>query len=184
MASVASHNGDSVETGDNIMIAGLAFQVVTLLAFMAFAADFALNTFRRYSKLGAAALDQDESIRTMRNSWRFRGFLVALALATICIFWRCVYRVAELSRGWDGPLMKRQDLFVGFEGVMVIVAALLLNVFHPNFCFPAMMDGQGGLGGCCGARRRKAGVADVEAKAAADHSGRSENVSDAEGKMK
>jgi hypothetical protein len=186
MASVASHNGQSVETGDNIMIAGLAFQVATLLVFMAFTVDFALNTLRRYRKLGAAALDQSEAVRSTRNSWKFKGFLAALALATIAIFWRSVYRVAELSRGWDGPLMKRQDLFVGFEGVMVVVAALALNIFHPNLCFAAMMDGQGGLGGCCGRRRKAAAhgetsgpVVDVEAKAV-DASGPSGNASDAE----
>lgn len=180
MASVASHRGESVETGDNIMIAGLSFQVLTLLVFMAFSADFAFNTWKRYKRLGAAALDQDDDVRKTRNSFKFRGFIAALALATISIFWRSVFRVAELSRGWDGPLMKRQDLFVGFEGVMVVVAALALNIFHPNVCFAAMMaSDKGSFGGCFG-RRRKAAKKDT-AKAA-ENSSRSGNVSDAEGK--
>ena len=65
----------------------------------------------------------------------FKGFLGALALATIGIFWRSVYRVAELAQGWDGALIRRQDLFIAFEGVMVIIAVLALNVFHPAVCF-------------------------------------------------
>jgi len=146
MASVASHNGSSVDTGDNIMIAGLAFQVFTLVVFMAVSLDFAVNTILRHRRLGDAALDQDQTVRRVRNSKMFRGFLAALALSTICIFWRSVYRVAELAHGWDGELMKRQDLFVGFEGVMVVIAALALNFFHPAVCFREMMEGLGGIG--------------------------------------
>jgi hypothetical protein len=113
---------------------------------MACSTDFALNVLRRHRRLGASALDQSEAARNLRNSFGFKGLLAALTIATICIFWRSVYRVAELSNGWDGPLMKRQDLFIGFEGVMIIVACLVLNVFHPSVCFKEMMDGAGGLG--------------------------------------
>jgi hypothetical protein len=128
------------------MIAGLSFQVLTLLVFIVCCLDFGLRTRSRYRRLGAAAFDQGAAAQRLRGSWMFRGFLAALAIATVCIFWRSVYRVAELSRGWDGPLMYRQDLFIGFEGVMIVVASLVLNVFHPSLCFKEMMDGQGGIG--------------------------------------
>ena len=173
MASVASHQGTSVDTGDNIMIAGLSFQVVTLLVFIVVSADFALNTLRRHRALGAAAFDQNPLLVRIRNSIKFRGFLAALAVATLTIFWRCVYRVAELSRGWDGPLMKRQDLFIGFEGVMIVVACLVLNFFHPAVCFKEMMEGQGGIGS---GRKRKGGKVAYDAAG-----GKSEAGSDAEG---
>ncbi|CAJ2511224.1 Uu.00g068490.m01.CDS01 [Anthostomella pinea] len=139
LASIASHTHGSTTLGDNIMIAGLAFQVFTLLVFMILCVDFGINTLRRTRALGAAALDQDAAIVAIRRSRMFKGFLVALALSTICIFWRSVYRVAELSNGWTGPLMKRQDLFIGFEGVMITVAVLVLNVFHPSLCFRDLM---------------------------------------------
>lgn len=145
MASVASHNGDPIETGDNIMIAGLAFQVLTLLVFIIVSLDFALNAHRRYKSLGESAFDQSPAAQKLRGSKLFRGFLVALTLATICIFWRSVYRVAELSKGWNGPLMYRQDLFIGFEGVMVVVGCLALNAFHPSVCMKHVMEGAGGL---------------------------------------
>lgn len=166
MASVASHNNGNVEPGNNIMIAGLSFQVFTLLAFIILSGDFAWRTYSRYRRLGAAALDQAEATRRTRSSWLFKGFLAALALSTICIFWRSVFRVAELSKGWDGPVMKRQDLFIGFEGVMVVIACYSLNIFHPAFCFREMLDNdEGGLGGCCGRTRksRAAQAAAIEA---------------------
>lgn len=154
------------------MIAGLSFQVLTLLIFITCCVDFAISAHRRYRRLGEAAFDQDATALQLRGSWRFRGFLLALAVATVCIFWRSVYRVAELSKGWDGPLMYRQDLFIGFEGVMIIVACLVLNVFHPSLCFREMMDGKGGIG----SKKKKARKADVvEAKES-----KSEPVSDVE----
>lgn len=145
---------------------------MTLVGFMACSIDFAVNAFRRHRQLGASAFDQDEAVRGVRNSWLFKGFLAALALATVCIFWRSVFRVAELSKGWSGPIMKRQDLFIGFEGVMIVVACLALIVFHPSVCFKEMMQGKGGFG----SKNKKR---DAEAAAA----GKNEPVTDGEGTM-
>jgi hypothetical protein len=128
------------------MVAGLSFQVFTLLIFMILSIDFAIRTFRRYKAMGQDAFDQNPIFVKLREGWHFKSFVVALSLATICIFWRSVYRVAELSEGWTGNLIRHQWLFVGFEGVMVIVACLALNIFHPAVTFREAMTGFGGLG--------------------------------------
>jgi hypothetical protein len=139
------------------MVAGLTFQVFTLFVFMGLCIDFALRTRSRYKALGAAALDQSPLLHQLRNSWRFKSFLAALALATICIFWRSVYRVAELGEGWQGHLIRQQWLFVGFEGVMVIVACFALNIFHPAVMFKEAMEGLGGVGANFSFKRSKKG---------------------------
>ena len=133
MASVASHQDKSPDTGDHIMVAGLAFQVLTLLMFQLLCLDFLIKTLRRMKSMGDAALDPKHAV--LRRSAKFRVFLIALGLATVCIFIRSVYRVAELSEGWTGALIQNQRLFIGFEGAMVIVAVSVLNVFHPGYCF-------------------------------------------------
>ncbi len=133
LASAASHSNKSPNTGDHIMVAGLAFQVLTLFVFIILCTDFALRTLKRMKQMGNAATDPAHA--KLRASWTFRAFLCALALATLCIFIRSVYRVAELSEGWEGALIKNQKLFIGLEGVMVIVAVLSLNAFHPGLCF-------------------------------------------------
>lgn len=117
------------------MIAGLAIQVITLFAFICLSLDFSFRTWSRHRKFGASSMDQSPALIALRKSVAFKGFLAALALATIGIFWRSVYRVAELAQGWDGELIRKQNLFIAFEGVMVIVAVLALNVFHPAVCF-------------------------------------------------
>ena len=134
IASVASHQNKSPRLGDHIMVAGLAFQVFTLLVFMVLCGDFAVRTVRRMRMMGAGqALDPTHA--KLRGSKLFRAFLGALTLATVCIFVRSVYRVVELGEGWEGALIKNQGLFIGLEGVMVVVAVLLLNLFHPGLCF-------------------------------------------------
>lgn len=133
MASAASHSNKNPETGNHIMVAGLAFQVFTLLVFMLLCTDFAVRTVVRSNRMGEAALDPTHA--ALRRSMKFRAFLVALTLSTICIFIRSVYRVVELGEGWDGALIKNQTLFIVLEGVMVVIAVLVLNAFHPGLCF-------------------------------------------------
>ena len=134
LASAASHKDESVTTGDNILVAGLAFQVLTLLIFMCLAVDFANRTVKRMRELGEhEALDPTHA--KLRASPKFRAFLGALSLATICIFTRSVFRVVELGEGWTGHLIRDQKLFIALEGAMVVLAVLALNVFHPGLCF-------------------------------------------------
>ncbi|KAL8728384.1 MAG: hypothetical protein Q9166_005428 [cf. Caloplaca sp. 2 TL-2023] len=118
--------------GEHIMVTGLALQVFTLLIFMLLCTDFAVRTVVRMNRMGAAALDP--TYATVRKSMKYRAFLVALALSTLCIFIRSVFRVFELGEGWNGALIKNQTLFIVLEGVMVIIAVLVLNVFRPGLC--------------------------------------------------
>lgn len=134
IASAASHTDRDPTTGNNIMIAGLAMQVFTLAIFIILSLDFAFKTFGRIRSMGStAALDQTHA--QLRASWKFKGFLIALSFATLCIFTRSVYRVAELSEGWNGHLIKTQKYFIGLEGAIVGAAVLALNIFHPGLCF-------------------------------------------------
>ena len=132
MASVADDQAGA-DQGKDIMIAGLVFQVITMTAYISLTADFAIRTWRRMRVLGDAALELRYS--SLRTSFRFRAFLCALALATLLIFTRCVYRVAELSEGWDGPLMSNEPLFIVLEGVVIVVSVIVLNIFNPGYCF-------------------------------------------------
>ncbi|KAF2104502.1 parasitic phase-specific protein PSP-1 [Rhizodiscina lignyota] len=133
-ASAATHSGKDPSKGNNIMIAGLAFQVGTLFVFICLSADFALKTLRRVKELGKeGALDPTHA--RLRESWAFKGFLIALAFCTLCIFTRSVYRVAELSEGWNGHLIETQKYFIGLEGAIVGAGVLSLNIFHPGLCF-------------------------------------------------
>ncbi|KAH6973533.1 RTA1 like protein-domain-containing protein [Ilyonectria sp. MPI-CAGE-AT-0026] len=169
MASVSSHNNESANTGSNIMIAGLAFQVITIFGFIVVSADFAFRTVRRYRAMGDNALDQRPEVARVRNSRLFKAFLGALSLATICILWRSAFRVAELSDGWEGPIMGDQGMFIGFEGVLIVVAVWVLNIFHPAFCMKELLELEdGGLKGLWCFRGRKENKSKSEGETASD----------------
>jgi hypothetical protein len=135
ISSVATHNHEKTDTGDNIMIAGLAFQVATMILFILLSMDFAWNTLRHKRTTGYT-----EPTQVHNKSWKFKAFLVALSVSTLCIFARCVFRVTELSQGWTGHLAVTEKYFIGLEGAIIIAAVLLLNIFHPGHCFKGAVD--------------------------------------------
>lgn len=162
IASAASHQDKNPVVGDNIMVAGLSVQVITLFIFICLATDFAIRTMQRVRELGKErALDPTHA--RLRASWAFKGFLVALAFATLCIFTRSVYRVAELSEGWNGHLIKTQKYFIGLEGAIVGAAVLALNAFHPGLCFKEGYEERRGWG--FGGRKRQVGKANEAGEA-------------------
>ena len=61
--------------------------------------------------------------------------ILALAVSTVAIFIRSVYRVVELSGGFGGALANDQATFMVLEGPMVIIAVLAMTFFHPGFSF-------------------------------------------------
>ncbi|KAJ8097170.1 RTA1 like protein-domain-containing protein [Lipomyces tetrasporus] len=129
LASTAANSDSSTETGRNIMMGGLAFQVVATLMFMVASADF----WWRVRRAGPDA--RDPSHETLRRSLKFRLFLWGLAVAVTCIFTRSVFRVAELSEGFDGKLANQEVTFMILEGAMMFISCTALTFLHPGYCF-------------------------------------------------
>jgi hypothetical protein len=122
-----------VKLGTNIMVAGLAVQVASLLIFIALCGDLARMIHGHKQKLNPRHAD-------LHDSRKFKTFLWSLALATLCIFVRSVFRVAELSEGFKGHLANNQISFMVLDGTMVIIACLALTIFHPGRGFGRVWD--------------------------------------------
>ncbi|KAI9744389.1 MAG: hypothetical protein M1818_001918 [Claussenomyces sp. TS43310] len=127
IASTADTASDT-QVGINVMLAGLGFQVASLAAFAAACAEFAVRcrSHRESWNLTHASLYESKL---------FKGFLIGLFVATLTIFIRSVFRCAELSGGFHGPLANNQISFMILEGTMVAIAALCLTILHPGLCF-------------------------------------------------
>ncbi|KAH8811510.1 sphingoid long-chain base transporter RSB1 [Xylogone sp. PMI_703] len=110
--AMSSSSTGSNQAGVDIALAGLSFQVFTLTVFILMALDFGLR-YRRDFRNGKVSRDE----KGPAQDTRFRIFLAFLSLSIICILIRCVYRIDELSDGYDGPLIHNQGLFIGLEGV-------------------------------------------------------------------
>lgn len=134
-AATADPGSKALDTGTDLMIAGIVWQVVSLLAFGYFLCEYTFRTWRRQSELSLHAT-------TLICSTKFRLFIGAVIIAYLTIFVRCVYRIPELTGGWGSPLMRNEVEFIVLEGVMIVIAVMALTVFHPGYCFPVL--GKGG----------------------------------------
>ncbi|TKA67984.1 hypothetical protein B0A49_07640 [Cryomyces minteri] len=77
----------------------------------------------------------DTAFAALRATFRFRAFIAALGVATLAIFARSVFRVAEPSQGFHGALANQEATFMVLEGGMIVVAVGALTIFHPGIAF-------------------------------------------------
>ena len=61
--------------------------------------------------------------------------MVAMWVSTVMVFVRNAYRIAELSDGWKGHLMRTEWYLVAFDMVPVAVAVGVFVVFSPSLFF-------------------------------------------------
>ena len=64
----------------------------------------------------------------------------ALFAATLFIFIRSCYRVAELKEGFDGNLANQEVSFMILEGMMILLAVIPLTLLHPGMAFQGSWD--------------------------------------------
>ncbi|KAJ4017687.1 hypothetical protein NW752_001596 [Fusarium irregulare] len=126
---------DVLNLGNDIMMAGIAFQVVTLSVFVILATTFCVRR-----TLGAKTFPLAGNALQTWQSARFRWFIAGLSTAFLAIYIRCVYRIAEMRGGWGNEMMKEQIPFIVLEGVMILIATAAQTVLHPGYFFPQFMN--------------------------------------------
>lgn len=102
---MAASDFDPIAVANDIMIAGLAFQTLTLFIFGVLSIEYALRAYRNRHHLNPTTVD-------LRRSLKFKLFLGAILTSFITILTRCAYRIAEMSGGWQNPIMQNQTEFV------------------------------------------------------------------------
>lgn len=63
---------------------------------------------------------------------RMYVFVGGLYGATLLILARCAFRCYELKDGYSGGAVADEGLFIGLEGVLVVLAVFVLGVGHPG----------------------------------------------------
>lgn len=74
-----------------------------LVSFSILLADYMIRYFRSKGSKNIGARD--------------KTFFAFLALAVLSTLARCIFRADELKEGYQGELIKHEDLFIGLEGV-------------------------------------------------------------------
>ncbi|KAK1227710.1 Envelope glycoprotein gp160 [Marasmius sp. AFHP31] len=63
---------------------------------------------------------------------RRKVLLLAMASTTVLLFIRGIYRLIELSGGWNSTIMHTEWLFNVFDAAVVFVAFVIWNAAHPS----------------------------------------------------
>lgn len=147
---------DRANFGANIMLGGIAFQMATMTVYAIFAAEFVYRYIKRkpiHARTDRLMLQAGRSntsdVVTIRSTAgaekpqahtrfedvdkRLKIMSGALIATTVLIYIRCIYRVIELTDGWNGPIITRELWFNVWDGAMIILAAYIFNMLHPGY---------------------------------------------------
>lgn len=130
MAASAFQDDKDTQSGTNIMVAGLAVQVFSMTLFMVLCTDFFIRV-RRAQKSEDIVLDSE--FAHIREKKIMPQFLIAVAICTILIYIRCIYRLVELAQGWLGYLITHEPYFLVFEALIMFIGVFALTLVHPGF---------------------------------------------------
>ncbi|ODV61123.1 RTA1 domain-containing protein [Ascoidea rubescens DSM 1968] len=145
MAAVAlkADNTDehSADAGNNIMLAGLIFQVVSMSFFLFFWLEFKNSSFfKKFSKIiDLSSKDHlfnpnPNYVKIRQNNKFLKYFPIVLTLSVIFIYIRCFYRVFELAEGWRGELILNETYIFILDSLMMgLGIAILLLPFYPGY---------------------------------------------------
>ncbi|KAG9236967.1 putative RTA1 domain protein [Amylocarpus encephaloides] len=144
--SAASKEG--IKTGENVMLAGLSFQVISLTVFIGLCLVFFWNVFTDRKAIETVLWAQGKVERPTPDVRGYKLFLSGMsfpysrtnpyshfqawALATLLILARSIFRVAELAHGFKSALANDEIAFMTLEGGMILLATLIMTSFHPG----------------------------------------------------
>lgn len=108
--STASSGASQI--GVDLALAGLSFQVFTIVMFCAFFGDYMWRYFR-------SDIYRNNLKNRIEQPTRLKLFFGFITLAIILTLIRCTYRLVELREGYRGTLIRDEPLFIALEGVYV-----------------------------------------------------------------
>jgi hypothetical protein len=107
-------------TGEHIIIGGLFVQIIFFGLFMISALVF------------QSRIMSNPTGRSIELSSLWRRHLTALYIVSVLILVRSIVRVVEYLQGYDGYLMKQEVFIYVFDGLLMLVAMLVLQYIHPS----------------------------------------------------
>ncbi|KAI9877485.1 MAG: hypothetical protein M1830_003782 [Pleopsidium flavum] len=116
IGSAESHRTDPT-TANNILLAGLAFQVFSFLVFLVLLGLF----LYRARKVAATTM---------------MPFTFALVAAALLVYLRTCFRLAETAQGLMGSLSTHEVFFGCLEFAPIVVAVFIFNLWHPGKWVP------------------------------------------------
>lgn len=155
MAATAASNRTNTSPGTNTMVAGIAFQVVSMSGFMVVFLNFLHNIFFRAvpdikfsvsntfnllfnTKKGRELRLSLEScyeskFEPIRARGLFNYLYIAIFVEVGVIYIRCVYRLVELAGGWQGYVITHEVFLFSLDSIQVFICCAVMLAMHPYF---------------------------------------------------
>jgi hypothetical protein len=145
-SSADAAKGDDMEIGPNIMLAGIVFQLISMLFFVVIGTDFVYRvmadkpyafrtTSTRTNSLGSSTSNAEKGIvvSSQVNLKRWWIFLIGgVGISSLAIIVRGIYRTAELAQGWGGSIMLTQNFQNLLDGLPMVIAVGVFNFINPT----------------------------------------------------
>jgi hypothetical protein len=151
------NNRNKRELGKNIMIGGIAVQVIGMTFYLILFFDFlrkiyfknnnsslySKSSFKNFFKLLFNApsirsyrreeldMNYNQLFSDLRETKIFNYFPLAMTIAVLLIYIRSVFRLVELSQGLDGELFSREVYLFTLDGMLILMAGIIFAIFHP-----------------------------------------------------
>ncbi|GAB7337744.1 hypothetical protein MBLNU457_g3021t1 [Dothideomycetes sp. NU457] len=110
----------NTKVGTNTMVAGIDFQLASVLIFSAL---FALVVKCATTGGKSSVFSTDRNMKTL---------VAATTFAILLIVMRSIYRTVELADGWTGVVITTQRYFVALDGAPMLTLLVTYNIFHPG----------------------------------------------------
>lgn len=118
-AAGGNNNIKLINSGNNMIVAGIAFQVAT----MAVCGLLMLVYIWRYRNGAGQRIVEEKSSYQLHKEqghvamWKVKGFGWMVVLAYLTVLVRCIYRLPEMAGGWGNPLMRNEPEFLLLDGM-------------------------------------------------------------------
>lgn len=119
----AESDRESPDTGNNILLAGLVFQVFSFLIFLVLLFLFIRNTRKIMMSTGTGGGGRANILQT---------YTFALVASSLLIYLRTCFRLAETAQGVMGYASTHEPFFGALEFAPIVLAIAMLGWWHPG----------------------------------------------------
>ena len=120
--------GDQASIGQDIVLAGLALQIVTFVVFLGTAIIF----HRRMNQYPTQII--------LYENVPWKTHLNSLYVISAMIFVRSIFRIIEYGLGDDGYLLSNEWPNYIFDAVPMLIAMVCFTVWHPSELYPFLVQ--------------------------------------------
>ncbi|EXF80726.1 hypothetical protein CFIO01_13595 [Colletotrichum fioriniae PJ7] len=121
-------SSSTMNTGKTVILLGLAVQLMFFGLFVIASAVFHLRVSRH---MPPAVMDEEAQAGWRRLFSGWRGVMSVLYIASVMIFVRSLFRLAEYVEGNDGVLLGTEAFLYIFDALLMLGVVAITAVFHP-----------------------------------------------------